>query len=114
MWSKIDDGFTEHAKVAPLSAVAFRLHVSAIVHANRNLTDGMISPQALRVLLAGSVAAGKHVTELVDANLWDEVEGAVDTYAIHDFLEYNPSREKVLADRLAAAERKRRSRGVTP
>jgi hypothetical protein len=39
--------------------------------------------------------------------LWREVP---DGYEVHDFLDYNPSKEKVDAERAAAAERQRRGR----
>lgn len=91
-WVRLDDSFPEHPKILALSAEAFRVHVAAICHASRTLTDGKVQPAGLRNL----GASRKLVTELVAAGVWESVgEG----WAIHDYLDYNPSREKVLADR---------------
>jgi hypothetical protein len=87
-WAKLDDRFPEHPKVASLTDGAFRLHVTALCYVARNLTDGEISPAVLR-LLRGSP---RRAAELVAAGVWDATESA---WAIHDYLDYNPSREEV-------------------
>lgn len=88
-WIRIDDGFAEHPKVMALSDRAFRLHVSALCYCGRNLTDGYIAPQALRMLMAGCAATRRHLNELVAAGVWD------DTETIHDFNDLNPTAEEV-------------------
>lgn len=104
-WLKIDDGFVEHFRVDPLSDRAFRLHVAALCHCSRNLTDGHVSTKNVRVLRARSNNAGvKHVDELLEAGLW--VQNG-DGYVIRDYLDYNPSAEKVRQERSKAAERMR-------
>ena len=45
--------------------------------------------------------------ELANAGLWDQCS---DGWRFHDWAEYQPTREQVLAERAAATERKRRSR----
>ena len=87
-WAKLDDSFPEHPKIAALSDAAFRQHVTAICYAAKFNTDGEITPAAFR-MIRGSA---KLAAQLVDATLWDALETG---WAIHDFLEYNPSREKV-------------------
>lgn len=92
-WVRIEDSMTVHSKVLPLSDGAFRAHVEAICHAARDLTDGYIAERVAKVM-----RWNRRATELVDAGLWDVVDGG---WAIHDYLEYNPSREQVEADRAA-------------
>lgn len=49
----------------------------------------------------------KFVRELVDAGLWEAVE---EGWELHDFLDYQPSKAQVTADRKKTAERQRRWR----
>jgi hypothetical protein len=57
------------------------------------------------------VVAGRtsklHVKELEDAGLWNRMNTG---WEINDYLKYNPSAEKIKAERKAAAERQARSR----
>lgn len=105
-WVKLDDRFPSHRKVALLSDRAFRLHVSAICWCAENLTDGRIGDRELPLVahIRGIKAIAK---QLEDAGVWDRIE---DGWAIHDYLDYNPSREQVLLDRKKNAERQERWR----
>lgn len=100
-WVRLDDRFPSHRKVALLSDRAFRVYVSALCWSSENLTEGKVLDRELRVIahVRGMKAAAK---ELEDAKLWDRVD---DGWLIHDFLEYNPDRAKVQADRDANAAR---------
>ncbi|TVZ96475.1 hypothetical protein [Streptomyces sp. BK340] len=105
-WVKLDDRFPSHRKVALLPDRAFRLHVSAICWCSENLTDGRIADRELPLVakVRGLKAAAQ---QLVDAGLWDRIEGG---WEIHDYLDYNPSRAQVLAERKKNAERQERFR----
>ncbi len=105
-WVKLDDRFPSHRKIALLSDRAFRLHVSAICWCSQNLTDGRISDRELTLVahVRGLKATAK---QLEEAGLWDRTE---DGWVIHDFLEYNPSREQALAERKKNAARQERFR----
>ena len=105
-WVKLDDRFPSHRKIALLSDRAFRLHVSAMCWCAENLTDGRISDRELALVtrVRGVKATAK---QLEDAGLWDRTE---DGWEIHDYLEYNPSREQVLIERKKNAERQERFR----
>lgn len=92
-WVKLDDSFSEHAKIMAISDGALRLHLSAFCFASRNLTDGAISFLASKSLRGLTT---KRVNELVAANLWENMDGG---WTIHDYLNYNPSREQVLKER---------------
>ena len=117
-WLKMDDGFDEHFKVAGLTDAAFRLHVSAMCYAKRNLTDGAISwPIVKRI-----GAAYKESAELVDAGLWEPVTSVTDmsqregssqrvtAWLIHDWEEMQRTRDQVEEDRAKAAARQQKSR----
>jgi hypothetical protein len=105
-WVKLDDRFPSHRKVALLSDRAFRLHVSAICWCAENLTDGRISDRELALVahIRGIKATAK---QLEEAGVWDRVD---DGWVIHDYLDYNPSREQVLLERKKNAERQERWR----
>lgn len=92
-WVKLDDGFPEHPKISELSDRAFRIHVAALCYCGRNLTDGHIPSSVVRSLTLGR---GKAVTELVTAEVWHKNGNG---FVINDYLDYNPSREHVEAER---------------
>jgi hypothetical protein len=105
-WVRLDDRFPSHRKVALLSDRAFRLHVSAICWCAENLTDGHIGDREL-ALITRIRSVRATAKELQDAGVWDRVG---DSWVIHDYLEYNPSREQVLLERKKNAERQERFR----
>jgi len=105
-WVKLDDRFPSHRKVALLSDRAFRLHVSAICWCAENLTDGHISDREL-TLVANIRAIKATAKQLEEAGVWDRTD---EGWLIHDYLDYNPSREQVLLERKRNAERQERFR----
>jgi hypothetical protein len=114
-WVKLDDRFPSHRKVALLSDRAFRLHVSAICWCAENLTDGRIGDREL-ALVAHVRNVKATAKQLEEAGLWDRDD---DGWVIHDYLDYNPSREQVLVERKKNAARqeafrKRRNGKPTP
>jgi len=110
-WLRIDDGFAEHAKIGALTDRSFRLHVTGLCYCARNLTDGVLDERALRIVCA-IVARGslrRNIDELVDAGLWHPF-GGEGSYEINDFLDYNPTAERVKEDREKARQRVARHR----
>lgn len=105
-WVKLDDRFPSHRKVALLSDRAFRLHVSAMCWCAENLTDGRIADREL-ALIAHVRNIKATAKQLEDAGLWDRTD---DGWAIHDYLDYNPSRDQVQAERKKNAERQEKFR----
>lgn len=108
-WAKLDDGMGEHRKVTRAlrkSRPAVALHFLGILHCSRYLTDGFVEDEYIEeVLPARERKAALDV--LVAQGLWEVADGG---YAIHDYLDHNPSREKVLKQRASDAERKARGR----
>ena len=102
-WLRLDDGFADHPKVKRLSDRALRLHLAGMLRCAYWLSDGRIDGDEVRRLLPRVTPAT--VAELVDAGVWEVVEGG---YAVHDWLDYNPPREQFLAERKRNAERQRK------
>jgi hypothetical protein len=101
-WFKIDDSFDDHPKVLAAGNEAAGLFVRCGAYAARHLTDGFVP--APKALMYGSKGL---ITRLVNAVLFHPVDGG---WLIHDYLDYNPSRDQVLKDRKAASDRQKRAR----
>ena len=101
-WVRLDDQFANHAKIMSVSSDAFRLHVTAMCWSSSQLTDGTVPVAATRQLgwFCGNLY--ETIAELETAGLWDVSPGG---WVIHDYLEYNPSREQVTKERTEAKKR---------
>lgn len=106
VWAKIDDHADEHPKLVALSDAAHRLWFNALMYCCRNLTDGFVPKNMLRKLTSAN-APGKLTGELERQGLWESAEGG---WQIHDFLTYQPSKVKVLAEREVTRKRVERFR----
>src|SRR5262252_8022739 len=102
-WAQLDDHFHDNPKILETSLPAVGLYAIGLSYCSAQLSDGFI-PRVVVSGRRGSVAAAR---ELIEHRFWEPVEGG---YRIHDYLDWNKSREQVLAERAAAAERKRSSR----
>lgn len=93
-WARIDDNFFNHPKVRKAGKDAIIFHMAALCHSNAFTTDGFIADDLLDLIAAQAFQRkAKALADLlVDCNLWDRVEGG---YLIHDFLEYNYSKQQV-------------------
>jgi hypothetical protein len=96
-WFKLSDQFYDHPKVMQAGNSAVGLWVRCGTYSAQKLLDGRI-PKATAHLFGSK----RDVERLLKTGLWIDVEGS---YWIPNFLEYNPSAEKVRADRVAALER---------
>lgn len=96
MWVRLDDQFHCHEKVAELEPdlmlAAVGLHALALSWCGDRLTDGVL-PKGQPARLAGR-NVDDLIAELVRVGLWERTENG---YRIHDYLDYNPSREEVNA-----------------
>jgi len=105
-WGRLDDSLYDHPKLNDLGRhrlPCIGLWAIAISWSNRYLTDGHIPADQVR-RLGGTPALAEW---LVRVGLWDKV---ADGYRVHDFLEFNSSRQEVEDGRAAARERMRRRR----
>lgn len=104
-WIKLDDQWMDHPKIIRAGRDARDMWLASITWCAKQLTDGFIPLNLLPVL---AVAAGINVancqdfaTTLIEVRLWDATDGG---YLVHDYLDYNPSKEEVLATREARKE----------
>lgn len=104
-WIRIDDTFPDHPKCRRVGLAGIGLHIGALCYSARLLTDGIV-PRAQLPFLTGQPmkASLKLADEMVAAGLWEQ---AGDDYALHDYLEYNPSRADVMERRAKESARKR-------
>lgn len=122
VWVKLDDQFPIHRKIAALSDTAFRLHAAALAWCARNLTDGFVPDDELAQVCAQVRAPERFAIELADRTVWHRADHhcpseyclaphthaedgrALAGWVIHDYLEYQQTRSKVLRIR---SERKK-------
>lgn len=141
VWVRIDDRYNEHLKFASAGPLGVTLWLAGMAYCNRNLTDGFIpwtvartlvaweyigaaGPTAILVALLDSddepamVTSDLVIDQVVHSGLWDTVTGG---YMVHDYLDYQPSRQAVMTERAAKAAAGRagglasaQARGVAP
>lgn len=103
-WVKIDDQFQDHPKFvgAPLATIG--LWTAGLAYCNRYLTDGHINAAAVK--RCGGTK--KLIDDLVGRTLWRHCCEHDDCWVYHDYLDVQPSRDKVLETRDVRAEAGRR------
>jgi hypothetical protein len=95
-WLRLDAAFPEHPKVIALSDAGFRLEISAMCYARRNLTDGHIPTAYPPARLARAIPS------LVAAGLW--VPAPEGGWLLHDYLSWQLSRAEVHALRKSRSD----------
>lgn len=104
-YARIEENAMDSPKFIAIGDRAWRLWCEGTVYCQRQLSDGLIPVKALRGFRYYSKAA---MRELLAVNvpergpLW-HVEG--DFVRVHDYLDWNDERQKVLASRKAGKER---------
>jgi hypothetical protein len=122
-WVRIDDRFATHPKVVASGPLAMAMQVAALCYCNRELTDGFVPRAVARTLLDWQIEDKQGdiyvigvsrsyygqdvecqwvIDILVECGMWTAEQGG---YRIHDYLDYQPSREQVLAERENNARR---------
>jgi hypothetical protein len=114
-WFVIDDNSHMHPKFVAAKNAALGLWVRAGGYAAQHLTDGIVPG-----VIAKMYGTPAQVRSLVAVGLWHEhghtcshpkcPRPAKGDYAIHDYLDYNPTRAEVQARREREADKKRRYR----
>jgi hypothetical protein len=114
-WGRLDDDLNDDPKLSALTDSAFRLWVAGLVYCNKHLTDGFIPESEVQYFRLKAKNRAPLVAELCTPQtslgkgpLWHKVENG---YTMHDYLDWNDSRDKVMADRAKARERLDRHRG---
>jgi hypothetical protein len=106
-WVKLDDDFFENPNTGPLSNGAKLLYLAGLTYCAKRLTDGKIDARGVKVVRAKTGAGAKVIAELKASGRWEENGSG---YIVHDYLDYNPTAAKVLAQRKAAKERMSKAR----
>jgi hypothetical protein len=109
-WAKIDDQFYLNQKNDTITRDEQDLYLAGLVYCNGQLTDGFIPAGKLALLFvwaklpieanAQALASG-----LVKQNYWEFAEGG---YMVHDFLDWNMSKEEIIALKSERTEAGRR------
>lgn len=107
-WVKLDDQFPDHPKIEEVGGDAAWLYVCGLCYCARYLTDGKI-PKGRVPRLSDRKNPEKLARALVTAGMWFD---GVDAYYVHDYLEFNPSREHVERERARDRAKKARGRGA--
>lgn len=95
-WVRIHDAALTHPKIVALSDRAFRLWVWGLSYCQQHLTDGVIVSAAIPERWARCAA------DLLERVLWEPHPSG---YLVHDYLEWNDSREVVTDKRNGARNR---------
>jgi hypothetical protein len=109
-WTKIDDQLHAHPKVMRAWEAhprALGLHLLALSHCAAYLTDGHVSETFVKRQIHTPAGRRAAVNALVDAGLWECNESG---WVIHDYLDFNESREHVQARREADSVRRASAR----
>jgi len=109
-YARLEDSFRDHPRFLEMSCGAVGLWASALAYCNKHLTNGRI-PAAALVKLAPIETPRQRVAlvkELLDKGAFEQREPTA--YQVHDYLDWNDSKEKILAKREADRARKEAAR----
>jgi hypothetical protein len=108
-WIRLSDDYLGDEKISALSHGGFRLWHEGLAHCRRHQTDGLIPFSIMRQLPTFSKSREKELaTPLREglAPLWDLIPKM--GYKVHNYLEWNPSKE---CEQERRAESRDRMRG---
>jgi hypothetical protein len=98
MWLRLDDRYPRHPKVAQAGVLAGWLDVCGMAYCAEYLTDGFIPESVVPALadfsgVPGAPSVADLIERLLAVKRWERAEGG---YRVHDYLDYNPSRQQRL------------------
>ena len=105
-WVKLDDKFRTHPKVIAADLEAAWFYVCALGYCAEQLTDGEIGAGMVPILAPHVTDPSAAAEKCCTVGLLERTDTG---YRVPDYLDYNPPRAKVLADREAAKARRTRS-----
>ena len=98
-WVKVDDHLPHHPKIMDVPIPARWAYIEGLCYVAQYLTDGYIPEAQVKLIAPGSIRS-----ELCAVGLWHEViKGGIQ---VHDYLDYNPTKAKVLEERERGRRRK--------
>lgn len=112
---QLDDQIANHPKILKAGPEAAWLWACAIAYCQNHLTDGYVTSEVLHTMPGFKTGRQRQLAErLLEAIKPGGTHGLLERrgedYAVHDYLDRNPSKEVVLERRRKAAERKARER----
>jgi hypothetical protein len=114
---QLDDQIANHPKILKAGPEASWLWACAIAYCQNHLTDGYVTRETLHTLPGFKGRHQQLADRLIQAVKPGGQHGLLerrgDDYAVHDYLDRNPSKAVVLERRRKAAERKARERDKT-
>ena len=90
-WVRVDTRFTTHPKVLDIGPLGEALWLRGLCYAGEHLTDGFVPRSYIKRM--GDMKATAIADRLVEAGLWDAAE---DGYQIHEYLEWQRSRDEAV------------------
>lgn len=90
-WIRVESSVARNRKFVKAGPAASWLWLCGLAYCQEGLTDGFIPPEAIDYL--GVPKAGRLVTALVLAGLWDACDGG--GWRVHDYLDHNRSASDV-------------------
>jgi hypothetical protein len=109
-WVKVMNSLPAHPKILRAGERAAWLYVCGLCYANEHLTDGFIDSAVLIVAAPGVKAPERLASALVQAGLWDAVDGG---WQVHDYGDVQRTSEQVKDVRRKDRERKMTSDSST-
>lgn len=88
-WVRVETKFISHPKVLDIGPLGEALWLRGLCYAGEQLTDGFIPNSFIKRM--GDMKATAVAARLVAAGLWEEVQ---DGYRIHDYLDWQRSRDE--------------------
>jgi hypothetical protein len=108
-WFKVDDRWHSHRKVIGVSLSARGLWATLGSWCAAELNGGHVPHDVVRHYASTKKLSNKLSKELVDAGLWESVDGG---FNFHDWHDHQPTKEVVLARRTAVKARVTRHRNA--
>lgn len=106
-WLKVDDKLPRNPKILAGDIETAWYYLCALTHCAEQLTDGYIADTAVPVIAPHITDPRDVADRCCELEMFSRVDGG---YQVRDYLDFNPSREEVLAKRAADRERQARSR----
>lgn len=106
-WAKIDDDYPTNGKVMEADNETVLFHLFSIFFCAKNLTDGKLTKGQARTVRNGRGLPPSVVDEALRVGF---LETRGDGYYVHDYPQYNPTKEQVEAEKEATRVRVARFR----
>lgn len=105
VWLKVKANIALERKFLEAGPIASWLWLAGLGFCRVHETDGFIAKVHVPALSPGLSQPFKHAAKLVEVTLWEDTLGG---YLVHDYLDWNPSKEQLSAFRAGDSSRKKK------